>query len=105
MKTVKDFIKAIRVQKAITPAFIFGFLINWSLYSPQELLNSSSSSLVLPAVDHQAVSHLRDYFQDILNWTLANVDGVDTSQLFMVNASQPNLFVVKLQPVRRYMVP
>ncbi|XP_062991076.1 V-type proton ATPase subunit S1-like [Elgaria multicarinata webbii] len=66
----------------------------------QELLKTSSSSLVLPAVDCDAISHLSDYLQETLNWTLVNVDGHDISQL-MVNESQRNLFVINLPPMKR----
>nr|XP_056703176.1 V-type proton ATPase subunit S1-like [Euleptes europaea] len=66
----------------------------------QELLKASSSSLVLPAVDCQTVNHLTEYLQKTLNLPLVNVDGPETSYL-MVNASKPNLFVIRLQPTRR----
>ncbi|XP_044278866.1 V-type proton ATPase subunit S1-like [Varanus komodoensis] len=66
----------------------------------QALLRTSSSSLVLPVVDCDAVSHLSDYLQETLNWTVVNVEGPDRSQLRM-NASQPNLFVINLHPTRR----
>ncbi|XP_033019409.1 V-type proton ATPase subunit S1-like [Lacerta agilis] len=61
----------------------------------QELMKTSSSSLVLPAVDCHAVNHLSGYLQETLNWALVNVDGKDTSQL-MANGSKPNVFVIKL---------
>ncbi|XP_053112202.1 V-type proton ATPase subunit S1-like, partial [Hemicordylus capensis] len=66
----------------------------------QELLKTSSSSLVLPAVDHHAVDHLSEYFQQILNWTVVNVDDPHISPL-MMNASKPQIFVIMLQPVQR----
>ncbi|XP_077194480.1 V-type proton ATPase subunit S1-like [Paroedura picta] len=66
----------------------------------QELLKVSSSSLVLPAVDSQAVHHLTEYLQKTLNFPLVNVDGPETSHL-MVNASKPNLYVIRLQPTKR----
>ncbi|XP_015274363.1 PREDICTED: V-type proton ATPase subunit S1-like [Gekko japonicus] len=66
----------------------------------QEFLKASPSSLVLPAVDCQALSHLTEYLQKSLNVPLVNVDGPETSHL-MVNASKPNLFVIRLQPTKR----
>ncbi|XP_054844809.1 V-type proton ATPase subunit S1-like isoform X2 [Eublepharis macularius] len=66
----------------------------------QRLLKNSSSSLVLSAVDCQAVANLTEYLQKTLNLPLVNVDGTETSHL-MVNASKPDLFVIKLQPTAR----
>ncbi|XP_060100529.1 V-type proton ATPase subunit S1-like [Heteronotia binoei] len=66
----------------------------------QELLKTSSSSLVLPAVDCQAISHLTEYLQKTLNFPVVKVDGPETSNL-MVNASKPNLFVIRLHPTKR----
>ncbi|XP_061496156.1 V-type proton ATPase subunit S1-like [Rhineura floridana] len=66
----------------------------------QELLKTSSSSLVLPAVDCHAVRHLSRYLQETLKWPIVNVDGKDISQL-VVNVSKPNVFVIKLPPNKR----
>uniref|UniRef100_A0A8C3T826 V-type proton ATPase subunit S1 n=1 Tax=Chelydra serpentina TaxID=8475 RepID=A0A8C3T826_CHESE len=67
----------------------------------QELLESSSSSLVLSAVDCQATSHLLDYLQESMDWTLTDIDDFEVSKL-EVDTSKPNIFVVKLQPLSRY---
>lgn len=69
-------------------------------HNVQELLHSSSSSLVLSAVDSQAISHLLDYLQESVDWKLTNLDEVEISKL-EVDTSKPNIFVVKLQPIKR----
>ncbi|XP_058046810.1 V-type proton ATPase subunit S1-like [Ahaetulla prasina] len=66
----------------------------------QELLETSSSSLVLPAVDCHAVSHFSGHLQKTLNWNLVNVDSPDITKL-RVNISKPNLFEINLPPIRR----
>ncbi|XP_070611531.1 V-type proton ATPase subunit S1-like isoform X2 [Erythrolamprus reginae] len=74
---------------------------NESLFhNVQELLDTSSSSLVLPAVDCHAVSHFSGYLQKTLNWNLVNVDNSDISKL-RVNISKSNLFEINLPPIRR----
>ncbi|XP_063165418.1 V-type proton ATPase subunit S1-like [Candoia aspera] len=70
------------------------------LHNVQELLKTSSSSLVLPAVDCHAVSHFSGHLRKTLNWNLVNVDSLDISQL-RVNVSKPNLFEINLPPIRR----
>uniref|UniRef100_A0ABM5GG65 V-type proton ATPase subunit S1-like n=1 Tax=Pogona vitticeps TaxID=103695 RepID=A0ABM5GG65_9SAUR len=70
-------------------------------HNVQEFLKISPSSLVLPAVDCHAISHLSDYLQETLNSTVVNVDGPDIAQ-WMVNVpNRPSLFVINLQPIRR----
>ncbi|XP_074871239.1 V-type proton ATPase subunit S1-like [Carettochelys insculpta] len=70
-------------------------------HNVQELLESSSSSLVLSAVECQATSHLLDYLQETADWKLTNIDEVEVSKL-EVDTSKPNIFVVKLQPINRF---
>ncbi|NWW20415.1 VAS1 ATPase, partial [Falcunculus frontatus] len=64
----------------------------------QEILQSSPSSLVLPAVDCKATKYLLSILQESRGWKLANVTNLNISQL-EVNASNPNLLVVQLQPL------
>ncbi|XP_061844761.1 V-type proton ATPase subunit S1-like [Colius striatus] len=64
----------------------------------QEILQSSASSLVLPAVDCKATRHLLSFLQESGNWKLTNLTDHDVSQL-EVNTSKPNLMVVQLQPL------
>ncbi|XP_025907467.1 V-type proton ATPase subunit S1 [Nothoprocta perdicaria] len=62
----------------------------------QEILQSSPSSLVLPAVDCKATRYLLGFLQESAHWKLTNITNLDISQL-EVNTSKPNLFVVQLQ--------
>ncbi|NXN79880.1 VAS1 ATPase, partial [Bombycilla garrulus] len=62
-----------------------------------EILQSSPSSLVLPAVDCKATRSLLSVLQESGDWKLTNVTNLNVSQL-EVNASDPNLLVVQLQP-------
>ncbi|NXG75708.1 VAS1 ATPase, partial [Baryphthengus martii] len=64
----------------------------------QESLQSSPSSLVLPAVDCEATRYLLSFLQKSGDWKLTNITDLDVSQL-EVNASKPNLLVVQLQPL------
>ncbi|NXQ57870.1 VAS1 ATPase, partial [Anthoscopus minutus] len=64
----------------------------------QEILQSSPSSLVLPAVDCKATRYLLSVLQESGDWKLTNVNNLNVSQL-EVNASHPNLLVVQLQPL------
>ncbi|NXJ78668.1 VAS1 ATPase, partial [Trogon melanurus] len=64
----------------------------------QEILQSSPSSLVLPAVDCEAIRYLLSSLQDSGDWKLTNITNLDVSQL-EVNTSKPNLLVVQLQPL------
>ncbi|KAM9293112.1 V-type proton ATPase subunit S1 [Morus bassanus] len=63
----------------------------------QEILQSSPSSLVLPAVDCEATRYLLSFLQESGDWKLTNITNLDVSQL-KVNTSKPNLLVVQLQP-------
>ncbi|KFQ96223.1 V-type proton ATPase subunit S1, partial [Nipponia nippon] len=63
-----------------------------------EILQSSPSSLVLPAVDCKATRYLLSFLQESGDWKLTNVTNLDVSQL-EVNASKQNLLVVQLQPL------
>ncbi|NWS24766.1 VAS1 ATPase, partial [Polioptila caerulea] len=63
-----------------------------------EILQSSPSSLVLPAVDCKATRYLLSVLQESGDWKLTNVTHLNVSQL-EVNASNPNLLVVQLQPL------
>ncbi|NXY03523.1 VAS1 ATPase, partial [Pteruthius melanotis] len=63
-----------------------------------EILQSSPSSLVLPAVDCKATKSLLNILQESGGWKLTNVTNLNVSQL-EVNASNPNLLVVQLQPL------
>ncbi|NXW27478.1 VAS1 ATPase, partial [Phaetusa simplex] len=64
----------------------------------QEILQSSPSSLVLPAVDCKATRDLLSFLQASGDWKLTNVTDLDVSHL-EVNTSKPNLLVVQLQPL------
>ncbi|XP_054488041.2 IQ motif and ubiquitin-like domain-containing protein isoform X3 [Agelaius phoeniceus] len=64
----------------------------------QEILQSSPSSLVLPAVDCKATEYLLNVLQESGDWKLTNVTNLNVSQL-EVNASNPNLLVVQLLPL------
>ncbi|NXG30543.1 VAS1 ATPase, partial [Dromaius novaehollandiae] len=70
---------------------------NLSINLLQEILQSSPSSLVLPAVDCRAIRYLLGFLQESADWKLTNITNLDVSQL-EVNTSKPNLFVVQLQP-------
>ncbi|NXK32571.1 VAS1 ATPase, partial [Piprites chloris] len=61
-----------------------------------EILQSSPSSLVLPAVDCEATRYLLSFLQESGDWKLTNVTNLNVSQL-EVNASEGNLLVVQLQ--------
>ncbi|NXE21822.1 VAS1 ATPase, partial [Ardeotis kori] len=63
----------------------------------QEILQSSPSSLVLPAVDCKATRYLLSFLQESGDWKLTNITNLDVSQL-EANTSKPNLLVVRLQP-------
>ncbi|NXR68522.1 VAS1 ATPase, partial [Rhadina sibilatrix] len=63
-----------------------------------EILQSSPSSLVLPAVDCKATKDLLSVLQESGDWKLTNLTNLNISQL-EVNASNPNLLVVQLQPL------
>ncbi|NWI61047.1 VAS1 ATPase, partial [Calyptomena viridis] len=63
-----------------------------------EILQSSPSSLVLPAVDCEATRYLLSILQESGDWKLTNVTNLNVSQLD-VNASEPNLLVIQLQPL------
>ncbi|NXC70526.1 VAS1 ATPase, partial [Anhinga anhinga] len=64
----------------------------------QEILQSSPSSLVLPAVDCEATRYLLSFLQESGDWKLTNLTNQDVSQLEL-NTSKPNLLVVQLQPL------
>ncbi|XP_010579604.1 V-type proton ATPase subunit S1 [Haliaeetus albicilla] len=64
----------------------------------QEILQSSPSSLVLPAVDCKATKYLLSFLLESGYWKLTNVTNLDVSQL-EVNTSEPHLLVVQLQPL------
>ncbi|NXD48401.1 VAS1 ATPase, partial [Corvus moneduloides] len=64
----------------------------------QEILQSSPSSLVLPAVDCKATKYLLSVLQESRDWRLTHVTNLIVSHL-EVNASNPNLLVVQLQPL------
>ncbi|XP_071589859.1 V-type proton ATPase subunit S1 isoform X1 [Heliangelus exortis] len=63
----------------------------------QEILQSSPSSLLLPAVDCKATRYLLSFLQESGDWKLTNITTLDVSQL-QVNTSKPNLLLVQLQP-------
>ncbi|XP_066039094.1 V-type proton ATPase subunit S1-like [Chamaea fasciata] len=64
----------------------------------QEILQSSPSSLVLPAVDCKATRYLLSVLQEAGDWKLTNLTNLNISHL-EVNASNPNLLVIQLQPL------
>ncbi|KAF1475322.1 V-type proton ATPase subunit S1, partial [Eudyptes chrysocome] len=63
-----------------------------------EILQSSPSSLVLPAVDCEATRYLLSFLQESGDWKLTNITNLDVSQL-EVNTSKPNFLVIQLQPL------
>ncbi|NXS35394.1 VAS1 ATPase, partial [Pomatostomus ruficeps] len=63
-----------------------------------EILQSSPSSLVLPAVDCKAIMDLLSILQESGDWKLTNITNLNVSHL-EVNASNPNLLVVQLPPL------
>ncbi|KFM12639.1 V-type proton ATPase subunit S1, partial [Aptenodytes forsteri] len=63
-----------------------------------EILQSSPSSLVLPAVDCEATRYLLSFLQESGDWKLTNITNLDVSQL-EVNTSEPNFLVIQLQPL------
>ncbi|NXI71361.1 VAS1 ATPase, partial [Anseranas semipalmata] len=69
-----------------------------SLNLLQEILQSSPSSLVLPAVDCKATRYLLSFLQESGDWKLTNLTNLNISQL-EVNTSEPNLLLVQLQPL------
>ncbi|XP_067420396.1 V-type proton ATPase subunit S1-like [Emydura macquarii macquarii] len=70
-------------------------------HNVQGILKSSSSSLVLSAVECQAISHLLDYLQESVDWKLTTIDEFEVSKL-EVDTSKPNILMVKLQPIGRF---
>lgn len=66
----------------------------------QEILQSSPSSLVLPAVDCEATRYLLSFLQESGDWKLTNLTNLHVSQLEL-NTTKPNLLVVQLQPLVR----
>ncbi|NWV07690.1 VAS1 ATPase, partial [Ptilonorhynchus violaceus] len=63
-----------------------------------EILQSSPSSLVLPAVDCKATRYLLSVLQESGDWKLTNATNLNVS-LLELDASKPNLLVVQLQPL------
>ncbi|NWX06691.1 VAS1 ATPase, partial [Caloenas nicobarica] len=64
----------------------------------QEILQSSPSSLVLPAVDCEAIRYLLSFLQESGDWKLTYTTNLNFSQLEL-DTSKPNLLVVQLQPL------
>ncbi|XP_065519661.1 V-type proton ATPase subunit S1 isoform X2 [Lathamus discolor] len=64
----------------------------------QEILQSSPSSLLLPAVDCETTRYLLSFLQESEDWNLTNVTNLNVSQL-EVNTPKPNLLVIQLQPL------
>uniref|UniRef100_A0A8C3PXD4 V-type proton ATPase subunit S1 n=1 Tax=Chrysolophus pictus TaxID=9089 RepID=A0A8C3PXD4_CHRPC len=61
----------------------------------QEILQSSPSSLVLPAVDCKATRDLLSFLQASGDWNLKNLTNLDISHL-EVNTPEPNLLLIQL---------
>ncbi|PKK29885.1 V-type proton ATPase subunit S1 [Columba livia] len=64
----------------------------------QEMLQSSPSSLVLPAVDCKAIRYLLSFLQESGDWKLTHTTNLNFSQLEL-DTSKPNLLVVQLRPL------
>ncbi|XP_063998076.1 V-type proton ATPase subunit S1 [Pogoniulus pusillus] len=62
----------------------------------QESLQTSPSSLVLPAVDCEATRYLLSFLQKSADWKLTKLTNLSVSHL-EVDTSKPNLVVVQLQ--------
>ncbi|XP_078424502.1 V-type proton ATPase subunit S1-like [Cetorhinus maximus] len=62
----------------------------------QQLLESSNSSLILPAVDWRAIKQL----QENQNWTKVQIDHFEDTEL-EIDPSKPNLIMINLTPVDR----
>ncbi|NXX90471.1 VAS1 ATPase, partial [Centropus bengalensis] len=71
--------------------------VKLSIHLLQEILQSSPSSLVLPAVDSAATRYLLNFLQES-GIAKLNITDLDVSQL-EVNTSKPNFMVVRLQPL------
>ncbi|XP_072915218.1 V-type proton ATPase subunit S1-like [Hemitrygon akajei] len=69
---------------------------NEVFYNIQQFLDTSNSSLVLPAVDWRAIKHLKESF----NWTKVQI-GHDQEKELKVDPSKQNLIVINLEPVDR----
>ncbi|XP_051886248.1 V-type proton ATPase subunit S1-like [Pristis pectinata] len=69
---------------------------NKAFYNVQQSLDTSNSSLVLPAVDWRAIKHLKEN----LNWTKVQIDHDQEIEL-EADPSKQNLIVINLEPVDR----
>ncbi|NP_001165702.1 ATPase, H+ transporting, lysosomal accessory protein 1, gene 1 L homeolog precursor [Xenopus laevis] len=69
-------------------------------YNVKVLLNSSPSSLVLPAVNWKTIHHLPGYLKNQANWNLIRADALSLSSVEL-EKEKSNLIIVKLLPVPR----
>ncbi|MEE6507728.1 hypothetical protein FKM82_029757 [Ascaphus truei] len=70
------------------------------LHNVQEILSSSSSSLVLPAVDWKTIDNLPVYLKIQKDWNLISIDNLNVSSVEL-DKYNPNLIIVKLQSIPR----
>ncbi|XP_053575743.1 V-type proton ATPase subunit S1-like [Bombina bombina] len=66
----------------------------------QDIMNSSPSSLVLPAVQPKTIENLPSYINSLGDWNVIQIDSGKVSHL-EVERSKPNLILVTLQPIQR----
>ncbi|KAG8439831.1 hypothetical protein GDO86_005847 [Hymenochirus boettgeri] len=71
-----------------------------SLYNVQELLKSSASSLVLPAVEWKAINDLPDYLTKQGDWNIITIENISMSSS-LLDSNKPNLIIIQLQSIPR----
>ncbi|NP_001088258.1 ATPase, H+ transporting, lysosomal accessory protein 1, gene 1 S homeolog [Xenopus laevis] len=71
-----------------------------TLHNVKVLMDSSPSSLVLPAVNWKTIHHLPGYIKNQRNWNIIKVNNISISSVALEKAKS-NLIIVKLQPVPR----
>ncbi|XP_029872088.1 V-type proton ATPase subunit S1 isoform X2 [Aquila chrysaetos chrysaetos] len=84
--------------RAVQNVAVSGPRTDAALVNSEGILQSSPSSLLLPAVDCEATKYLLSFLLESGYWKLTNITNLDVSQL-EVNTSEPNLLVVHLQPL------
>ncbi|KAM8972075.1 V-type proton ATPase subunit S1-like, partial [Pelodytes ibericus] len=69
------------------------------LHNVQGILDSSPSSLVLPAVEWKTIDKLPSYLKTLEEWNVISVDNYNT--FIELDESKPNLIIVTLQSIPR----
>ncbi|XP_018413273.1 PREDICTED: V-type proton ATPase subunit S1-like [Nanorana parkeri] len=70
------------------------------LYNVQGIMDSSPSSLVLPAVEWRTIPNLHGYLKSQADWNLISVDNLN-EPLLDLDYTKPNLIMINLQPIPR----